>query len=45
MEDNIIDVEWEFVKEGIKEHHIINCIIVVIVLLYLLGRLLAFLIS
>ena len=45
MEDDIIDTRWEFVEEGIKDYHIVNCIVVVILLFYLLGRLLTFLIS
>jgi hypothetical protein len=39
MEDDFIDVDWEFVKERktIKTHHIVNIIIVIIILLYLFG--------
>jgi len=43
MENQIIDVRWEFVKEGIKDHHIANCIVIVILLLYGLAYTFAYL--
>jgi len=40
MVDNIVDVEWEFVEKEsmIKDHHIVNVIVAIIVLLYLFGN-------
>lgn len=35
-EDEIIDCEWEWVKEKvIKPHHIVNSIILIVIVLYL----------
>lgn len=37
--NNIIDVEWKFVKRGIQDYHIVNGMTIVIVTLYVIGRL------
>ena len=35
MDDEIIDVDWTTVKPGLKVHHIVNGMIVVVILLYI----------